>query len=158
MLQKQELIQLITWEMSTTARVMRAVGQGQLLFRPSEKSGTTQDLFRVIISEVATMQGFLIGNSKTEEAGGIVVESIAQGVEQFEQSYRQLITALQASDEEILITPIIFFGHDTIRAGAIFKMLLDIIHHRGQLTVYIRITQGHVPSIYGPSGDEEMRR
>jgi uncharacterized damage-inducible protein DinB len=33
-------------------------------------------------------------------------------------------------------------------------MLLDSIHHRGQLSVYVRMTGGKVPSIYGPSGDE----
>jgi uncharacterized damage-inducible protein DinB len=33
-------------------------------------------------------------------------------------------------------------------------MLMDSIHHRGQLSVYVRMTGGKVPSIYGPSGDE----
>ena len=32
--------------------------------------------------------------------------------------------------------------------------LLDAIHHRGQLSVYIRPMGGKVPSIYGPSGDD----
>jgi uncharacterized damage-inducible protein DinB len=36
-------------------------------------------------------------------------------------------------------------------------MLLDSIHHRGQLSVYIRPAGGKVPSIYGPSGDEPWR-
>ena len=33
--------------------------------------------------------------------------------------------------------------------------LLDLIHHRGQLSVYIRPMGGKVPSIYGPSADTE---
>ena len=33
-------------------------------------------------------------------------------------------------------------------------MLLDSIHHRGQLSVYIRPAGGKVPSIYGPTADE----
>jgi len=33
-------------------------------------------------------------------------------------------------------------------------MLLDSIHHRGQLSVYVRMAGGKVPSIYGPSADE----
>ena len=33
-------------------------------------------------------------------------------------------------------------------------MLMDSIHHRGQLSTYIRPAGGKVPSIYGPSGDE----
>jgi len=33
-------------------------------------------------------------------------------------------------------------------------MLLDQIHHRGQLSIYMRIAGAKVPSIYGPSADE----
>jgi len=33
-------------------------------------------------------------------------------------------------------------------------MLDDQIHHRGQLSVYVRMAGGKVPSIYGPSADE----
>ena len=40
-------------------------------------------------------------------------------------------------------------------AGAIASMMLwDQIHHRGQLSVYLRMAGGSVPSIYGPSADE----
>ncbi|HZL66321.1 MAG TPA: DinB family protein, partial [Candidatus Limnocylindrales bacterium] len=34
--------------------------------------------------------------------------------------------------------------------------LFDAIHHRGQLTVYIRPMGGKVPAIYGPSADDEV--
>jgi|SRR5882672_5842572 len=34
------------------------------------------------------------------------------------------------------------------------KVRMDMIHHRGQFTVYSRIAGGKVPSIYGPSADE----
>ena len=36
----------------------------------------------------------------------------------------------------------------------LFGFLFDAIHHRGQLSVYLRLVGGKVPSIYGPSGDE----
>lgn len=35
-------------------------------------------------------------------------------------------------------------------------VLNHMIHHRGQLTVYLRMLGVPVPSIYGPSGDEQM--
>ena len=34
-------------------------------------------------------------------------------------------------------------------------VLNHVIHHRGQLTVYLRLTGGSVPALYGPSADEE---
>ena len=35
--------------------------------------------------------------------------------------------------------------------------LFDLIHHRGQLTMYIRPMGGKVPSVYGPSADDPGR-
>jgi uncharacterized damage-inducible protein DinB len=35
-----------------------------------------------------------------------------------------------------------------------YMVLLDHIHHRGQMSVYVRLAGGKVPSIYGPSGDD----
>jgi uncharacterized damage-inducible protein DinB len=36
----------------------------------------------------------------------------------------------------------------------VWGFLLDLIHHRGQLSTYIRPMGGKVPSIYGPSADD----
>jgi uncharacterized damage-inducible protein DinB len=40
------------------------------------------------------------------------------------------------------------------RGDALWMFLNDQIHHRGQLSVYVRMVGGCVPSIYGPSKDE----
>lgn len=40
------------------------------------------------------------------------------------------------------------------RADALWMMLSDTVHHRGQFSVYLRASGAKVPSIYGPSGDE----
>jgi uncharacterized damage-inducible protein DinB len=38
--------------------------------------------------------------------------------------------------------------------GFLWYLFFDAIHHRGQLSTYIRPMGGKVPSIYGPSGDD----
>jgi uncharacterized damage-inducible protein DinB len=48
--------------------------------------------------------------------------------------------------EEILLK-------DTV-GGLLWIALFDFVHHRGQLSTYIRPMGGKVPSIYGPSGDD----
>ncbi len=48
--------------------------------------------------------------------------------------------------EEILLK-------DTV-GGLLWIALFDVIHHRGQLSTYIRPMGGRVPSIYGPSADD----
>ena len=42
---------------------------------------------------------------------------------------------------------------DTV-GGLLWIALFDVVHHRGQLSTYIRPMGGKVPSIYGPSADE----
>ncbi len=41
-------------------------------------------------------------------------------------------------------------------SGFVWMFFFDAIHHRGQLSTYIRPMGGKVPSIYGPSGDDPM--
>jgi len=43
---------------------------------------------------------------------------------------------------------------DWKRIDLLWFLLSDEIHHRGQFSVYLRMADGKVPSIYGPSGDE----
>ena len=46
---------------------------------------------------------------------------------------------------------------DTV-GGLLWLALFDAVHHRGQLSTYIRPMGGKVPSIYGPSGDAPPRQ
>jgi uncharacterized damage-inducible protein DinB len=43
---------------------------------------------------------------------------------------------------------------DVRRLDFLWQILMDMVHHRGQFTVYSRIAGAKVPSIYGPSADE----
>ena len=43
------------------------------------------------------------------------------------------------------------------RVAVIRNMILNhLIHHRGQMTLYLRLNDVPVPALYGPSGDEEV--
>ena len=43
---------------------------------------------------------------------------------------------------------------DTVQ-NMLWGFLFDMVHHRGQLSSYLRPMGGKVPAIYGPSGDEQ---
>jgi uncharacterized damage-inducible protein DinB len=47
-----------------------------------------------------------------------------------------------------------FFGTPRDAAGMAWSFLFDIVHHRGQITTYLRPMGSTVPQIYGPSADE----
>ena len=43
---------------------------------------------------------------------------------------------------------------DVRKMDVLWFMMMDCVHHRGQMSVYLRMADGKVPSIYGPSADE----
>jgi uncharacterized damage-inducible protein DinB len=47
-----------------------------------------------------------------------------------------------------------FFGGQRPAAPMAWNFLFDIVHHRGQISTYLRPMGSTVPQIYGPSGDE----
>ena len=47
-----------------------------------------------------------------------------------------------------------FFGRQRAASPMAWSFLFDIVHHRGQITTYLRPMGSTVPQIYGPSADE----
>jgi uncharacterized damage-inducible protein DinB len=47
-----------------------------------------------------------------------------------------------------------FFGSQRSSSSLAWSFLFDIIHHRGQLTTYLRPMGSTVPQVYGPTADE----
>ena len=77
----------------------------------------------------------------------------------FDGAYAGLVSALEASSDADLATTVVFMtGPKQLgpmpKAAILQFMLSDHIHHRGQLSVHLRMTGSKVPSIYGPSKDE----
>lgn len=50
-----------------------------------------------------------------------------------------------------------FFGSERAASPMAWSFLFDIVHHRGQISTYLRPMGSKVPQIYGPSGDEPWR-
>ena len=46
---------------------------------------------------------------------------------------------------------------DLRKIDVLWWLLMDSVHHRGQMSVYLRLADAKVPSIYGPSADESWR-
>src|SRR5438132_11205433 len=63
----------------------------------------------------------------------------------------------QALDGELKFPPKNMPPGDVRRLDFFWFLLMDMVHHRGQLSVYLRMAGGKVPSIYGPSADEPWK-
>jgi uncharacterized damage-inducible protein DinB len=149
-------------EAKTTRRVLERVPDDKLAWKPHTKSMT----LRQLAQHVATIPG---GVSAMARHDGYDVEkfteppqleSTAAILAAFEESVAQAKTNLAATDDAAMMQNWSFNrGGKPImtipRIGVFRSMLLNhLYHHRGQLTVYLRLLDVPVPSIYGPSADE----
>jgi uncharacterized damage-inducible protein DinB len=66
------------------------------------------------------------------------------------------IARVRALSGEALIEPVDFFGTILTAVVILSVMVRHSIHHRGQLSTYLRPMGGKVPAIYGPSADTQI--
>jgi uncharacterized damage-inducible protein DinB len=152
-------------ESGATRRVLERVPEGRNDWKPHEKSMTQGYLAAL----VATMPGWIDMMVNQDELdmrppGGARYKQPDPRTRQelldvLDASLARARTALASTTDEHLMTPWRFLvagkvaseqpRHIMIR-DAVFN---HIAHHRGQLTVYLRLNDAPVPAIYGPSAD-----
>lgn len=140
------------YEMAATRRVLSAVPP-DANYKPSDKCMSGLELAgHIAASEVFFLSGIV--NGKFEWAPP-EFKTPAEVLTYYEQKTPELITAARALPGAKLT--------DTLSMGPMNLSGLDFlalnlkhsIHHRGQLSAYLRPMGSKVPSIYGPSGDSE---
>ena len=156
------MLQELEQEAQTTRRVLERVPNNQLAWRPHEKARTLGEL----AMHVATVPGGV-----AELVASQSPAQVPNFADPRPQSASELIPALDASiakakkvlgnmrDAELMATWRMMQGERELFAVPRVTMLRSIMlnhwyHHRGQLTVYLRELDVAIPSIYGPSADE----
>jgi uncharacterized damage-inducible protein DinB len=162
MSRKDQFLSVYDREHETTMRVLRAYPPDQLELRPHPKSKNARELawtfalecgLAAMVWNDAFAQGMPPGAPPSAPGDW---NALLEGVEAAHRDYRQLIAS--ASDDDLAVQVQFFVGPRTLgpmtRHEFIWMMLHDQIHHRGQFTVYLRMANGKVPSVYGPTADE----
>lgn len=163
---RDSLLPEFDYEMATTRKTLERVPEDKVDWKPHTSSMAMGRL----AGHIAEMAGFVgatfQGDSFDFRAPGAppmeptVMKSRKQLLEIFDKNVAAAHAAIaKASDEELHKTWTLLNGGKTFfsmpRIDVLRSMILNhIIHHRGQLSVYLRMNQVPVPSIYGPSGDE----
>jgi uncharacterized damage-inducible protein DinB len=163
---RDALIPEFEYEMATTRKTLERVPEDKIDWKPHSTSMAMGRL----AGHIAEMAGFVPstfqGDSFDFAPPGAapmqptVMTSRKQLLETFDRNVAAAKAALsKASDEELYKTWTLLNGGKIFfpmpRIQVLRSMILNhIIHHRGQLSVYLRMNQVPVPSIYGPSGDE----
>ncbi len=139
-------------------RVLKAIPKSRTDYRPDPKSRTAAELAWLLAAEEAAMVTLLKeGVSEWRESKPPYdIEKVVAGFEKWSAEVNDRLEHLDeaAWDKKVrLLIPGGAAWEDTL-GQMIWGFLFDAIHHRGQLSTYLRPMGGKVPSIYGPSADD----
>lgn len=146
-------------EIAAFAKVIRALPNEKLDYTHHEKSAQAGNLAWQLATEAKSLLD-VAETGQTEYAGSAHPGSNEQIAAEFEKAANEVPKRVAAIDDAKWNTNAkMLVGGQTVWEAPMSEMfwgfLFDMIHHRGQLSTYIRPMGGKVPSIYGPSGDEQ---
>jgi uncharacterized damage-inducible protein DinB len=153
----QFLVGDFTNEMQSTLRVIQSVPNSHLDYRPDSKSKTGLGLVRHIALEDVWLlnciaQGEFTPPPDDSDACGIM--NPADAAARYKETLPAALDRMRALSGEKLVNVIDMLG--MIKAPRVNFLAMAIkhsVHHRGQLSTYLRPMGGKVPGIYGPSAD-----
>lgn len=151
------LLQGIEGEFATTKRVLAAVTDEHSDYRPDPKSRTARELaWHIVVTEVMFFNDIARGSFEgSMEEPANPTKNTAELVAYYETNFKAGVEKIKQLTPEQLAATIPFFGVMNFPAVQYLTFLHNhSVHHRGQLSAYLRAMGSKVPAIYGPSGDE----
>ena len=150
------LIRGVEQEIPVTKKVLAAVPNDKLTFVLGEKGRTAKDLmWHTIESDIWFAEGIANGEFAQTESKASAPATVAEMTSYYEKGISAGMDKVKKMTGEQLAKPISFFGIMELPAVMYLQFLSNhSIHHRGQLSTYLRAMNAHVPGIYGGSADE----
>jgi len=141
-------------EAKTTRNVLARIPEGSS-YRPDPKSRTAQEIaWQIVCEEQMIIEA--LENGKAEWAPLPMPATMKEVLEAYEKQSAGLPGRWKALPEDRWHGTLEFFGGQREASPMAWSFLFDIVHHRGQITTYLRPMGSTVPQIYGPSADEPM--
>jgi uncharacterized damage-inducible protein DinB len=137
-------------------RVFDALPAERLDYRPAPRSRSAAEMVTHLAREQEMLVGMIDdGRIDYKEAGA---DDFGEMRTLWTKSTDALRERLKKLDENGWTRPVKFYMNgkqinETTTHEMLWGFLFDMVHHRGQLSTYIRPMGGEVPSIYGPSAD-----
>lgn len=159
----ESLLGQLVYEAANTRKVLERLPEAHMTWRPHEKSFSLGDLASHVAETCAWVRPTLemdeldIASGEYSPKRLIVVADV---VALHDASVKDAVQAMQGvTDERMLQLWRLKAGDQVLlelpRAAVVQSMVIShTIHHRGQLTVYLRMKDVPLPGIYGPSADE----
>jgi uncharacterized damage-inducible protein DinB len=156
---KHQLLDRFHKEHATTLKVIRAYPHDKGGFQPHPRSSSAKKLIWTFAIEQGLVAAAIDGTLQMPPSFPPEPATLSEAVAAYEAGVKQVAEKLAKAPDARLQAMVPFFTGpgqigDVPVHDIIWLMLMDSVHHRGQLSVYIRMAGGLVPSIYGPSADE----
>jgi hypothetical protein len=144
-------------EAPTTRKVLSRIPEGST-YRPDPKSRPAREIaWQIACEEIVLVEGLESGQLEWQDFP--VPATMKEVMEAYDRHQSSAVTRLQAIDparweREV---PFVYSGKELMRHtgyGHAWGFLFDIVHHRGQISTYLRPMGSTVPQIYGPTADE----
>ncbi len=141
-----------TTESKTTRNVLARIPEGSE-YRPDKKSRTAQEIaWQIVCEERMIIEALENGQAEwAPPPGPATMKDLVAIYEKQSVEMAARWSALPAARWDGTLE---FFGSQRPASPMAWSFLFDIVHHRGQITTYLRPMGSTVPQIYGPSGDE----
>jgi uncharacterized damage-inducible protein DinB len=147
--------------MANTRAVLECVPEDKFSWKPHEKSMTLGRLASHI-AEMPTWAAFTVKQDKLEltpDMKPFLASTKSELMDSFASNTSEARAVIAgATDEQLGKVWSLIYGGQTVlsmpRAAVLRSMVLNhMIHHRGQLGVYLRLNDIAIPGMYGPSAD-----
>ncbi|HTO76903.1 MAG TPA: DinB family protein [Thermoanaerobaculia bacterium] len=139
-------------------RVIGAVPNEKAAYRPHPRSSSAADIAWLLASELADACE-VVDKGKVEFVQKPAPTDVTESAKAYEKNAKALERRLAKLDDKRWKQKAQFLMDGKVAWEAplgdmLFGFLFDAIHHRGQLSSYLRPMGAKVPSIYGPSADD----
>lgn len=159
---RDQFLDVYEQEHARTLKVLRAYPNDKPDLRPHPKAKTARELaFMFVIEQTMVEKALTTGFDWTKPmASPEAPESFDAILDAFDKGHQRLRGLISVQRDEELSETVQFLSGpgritDQTKIDFLWFVLHDQIHHRGQFSVYLRMAEGKVPAIYGPSLDEQ---
>jgi uncharacterized damage-inducible protein DinB len=139
-------------ESKTTRKVLERIPEDSS-YRPDAKSRTAQEIAWQIVCEEKMIIDAL-ESGKAEWSPPPMPKTMKEVVAAYDTQSATLPERWKALPASRWNGMLDFFGSQRPASPMAWNFLFDIVHHRGQITTYLRPMGSTVPQVYGPSADE----
>lgn len=152
---------LTEWEreFACTTRVMGSLPPTALNWRPHPKSMTAGELvWHLVSTERMAVSSYLAGRI-LREPGPETPVTLQAMIQAYALQHQDLAGRVRKAPDEAWTRTFPFLDGQALPGGDFLRALLihHAIHHRGQLSVYLRLLDAKVPPVYGPTADHPQR-